>query len=191
MTLQLVDVDHSYGRHRSLRSVSLTVRPGDCYGFIGHNGAGKTTAMRIALGLLRPAAGRVLIDGFDAVRFPREARARTAADAVAPATQAVANDHSAFAHSASNTLCAADDGTDTGSFLGIFTVAHGGADQTPKHCAGDCAGCRLLPHGYLIGVNAALIEIDAILGLVHPLHIYDGAARKGFTGTTRQEYAGG
>ncbi len=79
MTLQLLQVDHRYGRHASLQGVSLELRPGDCYGFIGHNGAGKTTALRIAVGLMRPAAGRVVVDGFDAARDPREARARVGA----------------------------------------------------------------------------------------------------------------
>ncbi len=79
MTLQLLQVDHRYGRHESLKGVSLELRPGDCYGFIGHNGAGKTTALRIAVGLMRPAAGRVLVDGLDLARAPREARARVGA----------------------------------------------------------------------------------------------------------------
>ncbi|MCP5043359.1 MAG: ATP-binding cassette domain-containing protein, partial [bacterium] len=52
------------------------VRRGDCYGFLGHNGAGKTTALRIALGLMRPISGSVIVDGVDALRDPREARAR-------------------------------------------------------------------------------------------------------------------
>ena len=77
MALQLLDVDHAYGRRASLAQVTLTLRPGDCYGFIGHNGAGKSTALRIALGLMRPRSGRVLVDGYDAARHPREARART------------------------------------------------------------------------------------------------------------------
>lgn len=76
MALQFVQVDHRYGRRQSLYGVSLTVHRGDCYGFIGHNGAGKTTAMRIALGLDRPARGRILVDGFDAAVHPVEARAR-------------------------------------------------------------------------------------------------------------------
>ncbi|MEM7202408.1 MAG: ATP-binding cassette domain-containing protein [Planctomycetota bacterium] len=76
MALELIAVDHRYGRRQSLQSVHMTVQPGDCYGFIGHNGAGKTTAMRIALGLDRPQRGAVRIDGFDTRRHPREARAR-------------------------------------------------------------------------------------------------------------------
>ena len=76
MSLHLQDITHSYGSHESLRRVSIRVEPGDCYGFIGHNGAGKTTTLRIALGLMRQRTGRVFVDGFDAVQFPREARAR-------------------------------------------------------------------------------------------------------------------
>ncbi|HZO09970.1 MAG TPA: ATP-binding cassette domain-containing protein [Myxococcota bacterium] len=76
MVLQLLDVTRTYGAQRALDGVSIHVRRGDCYAFIGHNGAGKTTAMRIALGLDRGFGGRVLIDGFDASAHPREARAR-------------------------------------------------------------------------------------------------------------------
>jgi ABC-2 type transport system ATP-binding protein len=76
MSLHLEGLTHRFGRHVALRDVSLHVRRGDCYGFIGHNGAGKTTALRAALGLLIPQAGRVVVDGFDAARYPREARSR-------------------------------------------------------------------------------------------------------------------
>lgn len=76
MSLRLIDVTKRYGAQLALDRVSLDVRAGDVYGFIGHNGAGKTTAMRVALGLVRPDAGRVLVDGIDAASEPREARAR-------------------------------------------------------------------------------------------------------------------
>ena len=76
MSLVLHQVTRRFGAQRALDDVSLHVRRGDCYGFIGHNGAGKTTAMRIVLGLQRASSGAVLLDGFDAARHPREARAR-------------------------------------------------------------------------------------------------------------------
>jgi ABC-type multidrug transport system ATPase subunit len=76
MVLQLLGVSRTFGAQRALDRVSIHVRRGDCYAFIGHNGAGKTSAMRIALGLDRNFEGRVLIDGFDAAAHPREARAR-------------------------------------------------------------------------------------------------------------------
>lgn len=76
MALRLVSVTRRFGGHLALDAVSLHVRRGDCYGFLGHNGAGKTTSMRIALGLERADGGRVIVDGFDAAEHPREARAR-------------------------------------------------------------------------------------------------------------------
>lgn len=76
MSLQLIDVDHSYGKRPALTGVNLEIKSGDCYGFIGHNGAGKTTAMRIALGLIRPQRGRVIVDGYEAHKNPLEVRAR-------------------------------------------------------------------------------------------------------------------
>ena len=68
-----------YGKKATVRDVSLTVHEGDCYGFLGHNGAGKTTVMRLCLQLLRARAGTILVDGIDARRHPREARARIGA----------------------------------------------------------------------------------------------------------------
>ncbi|MCE9635714.1 MAG: ATP-binding cassette domain-containing protein [Planctomycetes bacterium] len=79
MALRLIGVSKTYGDQTVLDGISLHVRPGDCYGFLGHNGAGKSTAMRIALGLVRPDSGRVIVDGFDAAEHPLEARARMGA----------------------------------------------------------------------------------------------------------------
>ena len=76
MVLRLEAVDKRFGKFEALKGVSIHVRQGDCYGFLGHNGAGKTTALRIALGLIPSDGGRVIVDGFDASRHPREARAR-------------------------------------------------------------------------------------------------------------------
>ena len=76
MALRLHSLSLRFGSQLALDQVSIRVRTGDCYGFIGHNGAGKTTAMRVALGLQRADSGRVIVDGFDASEHPREARAR-------------------------------------------------------------------------------------------------------------------
>ncbi|MEM8884669.1 MAG: ATP-binding cassette domain-containing protein [Planctomycetota bacterium] len=79
MSLRLERVSHRFGKQEVLKNVSLHIERGDCYGFIGHNGAGKTTAMRVLLGLLDPDDGRVVVDGFEANGYPREARARMGA----------------------------------------------------------------------------------------------------------------
>jgi ABC-2 type transport system ATP-binding protein len=62
-TLELDGLSKSYGRVQALRSVSFDVRAGEIFGFVGSNGAGKTTAMRIVLGVLTPDAGAVRWDG--------------------------------------------------------------------------------------------------------------------------------
>lgn len=54
-----------FGRLRAVQDVSLEVQEGDIYGFLGLNGAGKTTSMRMMLRLVRPTAGRVTVFGKD------------------------------------------------------------------------------------------------------------------------------
>lgn len=76
MSLRLVNLTKTYGRQTALDQVSLHVRRGDCYGFLGHNGAGKTTALRIALGLTPADKGRVLVDGVDAHERRADANSR-------------------------------------------------------------------------------------------------------------------
>jgi ABC-2 type transport system ATP-binding protein len=56
---ELIDLDKSYGAVHALREMSLTVASGEIVGFVGSNGAGKTTAMRIAVGVLAADAGEV------------------------------------------------------------------------------------------------------------------------------------
>jgi len=56
--------------------VSFQVRRGEVVGLLGPNGAGKTTTFNLVVGLLRPQAGRVLLDGKDIARLPMHLRAR-------------------------------------------------------------------------------------------------------------------
>ncbi|WP_225755516.1 ABC transporter ATP-binding protein [Actinotalea sp. Marseille-Q4924] len=57
--LRLAGVTRTFGERRALDDVTFTVRPGRVTGFIGANGAGKTTAMRIVVGVLAPDSGTV------------------------------------------------------------------------------------------------------------------------------------
>lgn len=62
--IEFRDVHASYdGSAPILKSVSFTIRDGEFVAFVGTNGAGKSTTMRLMNGLLKPDAGQVLIDG--------------------------------------------------------------------------------------------------------------------------------
>ncbi len=69
-------VTRSFGRTVALDDVSLGVQPGTVLGVIGRNGAGKTTALRLAHGVLFPDAGRIRVLGLDPVTSGHEVRTR-------------------------------------------------------------------------------------------------------------------
>ena len=68
--LELRGITAGYGSHTVLRDVNLVVPDNAVVALLGPNGAGKTTLLRVASGLLRPSAGRILIDGVDATGWP-------------------------------------------------------------------------------------------------------------------------
>jgi ABC-2 type transport system ATP-binding protein len=65
-----------YGGKRALGPVSFEIADGETVGFLGLNGAGKTTALRILACDLRPSAGTIEVGGVDAVAEPHEVRKR-------------------------------------------------------------------------------------------------------------------
>ncbi|GAA2086006.1 ABC transporter ATP-binding protein [Streptomyces albiaxialis] len=75
-SLATEDVTYSVDGHRLLNGVSLEAAPGETVGVVGPNGSGKTTFLRCVYGTLRPASGRVLLDGEDAVAMTARRRAR-------------------------------------------------------------------------------------------------------------------
>lgn len=66
--LTITDLCKSFGEKKVLRGVSLSVPTGSIFGFVGRNGAGKTTAMKAILGLLKTDGGEITVDG-KRVRF--------------------------------------------------------------------------------------------------------------------------
>ena len=74
--LRVEGLRKSYGQRAVVRDVSLSVRRGEAIGLLGPNGAGKTTLFYMVMGLVRPDAGRIVLDGHDVTDLPMYQRAR-------------------------------------------------------------------------------------------------------------------
>jgi ABC-2 type transport system ATP-binding protein len=85
LILETNKLTKAYGKRVVVNSLSLQVERGDIFGFLGQNGAGKSTTIRMALGLVRPTSGAVRVLGYDIARQPLKALARTGAIVEAPA----------------------------------------------------------------------------------------------------------
>ena len=66
----------SYGEREVVRGVSIEIAQGEVVGLLGPNGAGKTTSFYMIVGLVRPDAGKVMVDDTDLTRLPMYLRAR-------------------------------------------------------------------------------------------------------------------
>ena len=65
-----------YGAHAAIRDLSFSIKKGEVIGFLGLNGAGKSTTLKILGCVLLPTSGHVRIDGVDAINESHEARKR-------------------------------------------------------------------------------------------------------------------
>jgi len=63
--IQAEGLTRRFGDFTAVDGISLTVARGEIFGFLGANGAGKTTAMRMFCGLLKPSAGKARVAGYD------------------------------------------------------------------------------------------------------------------------------
>jgi len=77
--LEIKNYSKSYGEgKKAADNVSLSVMSGDIYGFIGHNGAGKSTTIRAVVGVLDFTEGEIFIDGHSVKNEPLECKKVTA-----------------------------------------------------------------------------------------------------------------
>lgn len=72
--IEVRDLTKQFGSFIAVDHISFNVRRGEIFGFLGANGAGKTTAMRMLTGLSRPTAGQATVAGFDVSRQPEEVK---------------------------------------------------------------------------------------------------------------------
>ncbi|MBU1802022.1 MAG: ATP-binding cassette domain-containing protein [Actinobacteria bacterium] len=74
--LELRNVTAGYGRTKVLQDVTIEIPTGGAAAIMGHNGAGKTTMLRVAVGLVPVMRGQVLLDGEDVTRLRPSGRVR-------------------------------------------------------------------------------------------------------------------
>ena len=63
-----------FGDFTAVNDLTIAVQPGSIFAFLGANGSGKSTTIRMLIGLLRPTAGEIEVDGIDVIRRPRTVR---------------------------------------------------------------------------------------------------------------------
>src|SRR6187401_2497721 len=74
-----IDVKHltrRFGQFVAVNDVSFEVRAGEIFGFLGSNGAGKSTTIRMLCGLLRPSSGTAIVGGVDVTKDPEGVKRR-------------------------------------------------------------------------------------------------------------------
>ncbi len=160
--IEVRDLTKRYGATVAVNALSFDVRPGMVTGFLGANGSGKSTTMRMILGLDRPDAGRARIGGrrYGDLRWPlREAGALLEAKAFHPGR--TARDH-LTALAASNGIARSR----VGEVLEMVGLASAARKRAGKFSLGM---------GQRLGVAVALLGDPAVLLLDEPVNGLDPA----------------
>ncbi|MCU0633542.1 MAG: ABC transporter ATP-binding protein [Gemmatimonadaceae bacterium] len=76
LAIEAHELTRRFGDFTAVDRLTFDVRAGEVFGFLGANGAGKTTAMRMLIGLLAPSGGRAMVAGFDVATQAEQIRAR-------------------------------------------------------------------------------------------------------------------
>jgi ABC-2 type transport system ATP-binding protein len=74
--IEVRDLTRRFGDFTAVEAISFAVEAGEVFGFLGANGAGKTTAIKMLIGLLAPSSGSARVAGFDVLAQPEEVRRR-------------------------------------------------------------------------------------------------------------------
>jgi ABC-2 type transport system ATP-binding protein len=75
--IDVKNVNKSFGKHHVVKNLSLQVAPGEIFGFLGPNGSGKTTSIRMLCGLLTPDSGTGDCLGYDIIKQSEEIKRQT------------------------------------------------------------------------------------------------------------------
>ena len=68
--IEVVELTKSFGDFKAVNAISFEVKKGEIFGFLGANGAGKTTAIKMLIGISHPTSGKATVAGFDVYTQP-------------------------------------------------------------------------------------------------------------------------
>lgn len=70
--IEVKNVSKKYGKFYAVRDISFTIKEGEIVGFLGRNGAGKSTTMNMITGFIEPTEGTIIVNGYDVDRKPKK-----------------------------------------------------------------------------------------------------------------------
>ncbi|MDD5421761.1 MAG: ATP-binding cassette domain-containing protein, partial [Synergistaceae bacterium] len=68
--IEIQSLGRAFGQFWAVRGVDLAVNKGEIFGLVGPDGAGKTTVMRMAAGVLLPTEGNIIVNGYSVISHP-------------------------------------------------------------------------------------------------------------------------
>jgi len=76
--IEIDDLSKSYGKKEALRNLTLQIKSGEIFGFLGHNGAGKSTTIKNLVSIIEPTNGSITVDGLDLAEHRQEIKQKIA-----------------------------------------------------------------------------------------------------------------
>ncbi|HKZ44181.1 MAG TPA: ABC transporter ATP-binding protein, partial [Anaerolineales bacterium] len=74
--IEIKSLNKSFGSNHAVKNLSISINPGEIYGLVGPDGAGKTTTLRLMVGALKPDGGSISINGVDLLKNTEQARSQ-------------------------------------------------------------------------------------------------------------------
>lgn len=74
--IEVKNVTKKYGDFYAVRNINFEVKEGEIVGFLGRNGAGKSTTMNMITGFIEPTSGQIIVDGYDVYKKPKKVKSQ-------------------------------------------------------------------------------------------------------------------
>lgn len=76
--IEIEDLSKNYGDKKALQNLNLKIKSGEIFGFLGHNGAGKSTTIKNLVGIIQPTSGSITVDGLNLKEHRQEIKEKIA-----------------------------------------------------------------------------------------------------------------